>query len=334
MPTALEIALDYIRRGWAPIPVPHRAKKPIVDAWQNLRLTNESAFRYFNGEPQNIGVLLGGRSGGLGDVDLDCQEAIDVAGYFLKRTATFGRASKRESHWVYNTDLAETEDCAEIKFVNPVKGRPDEPAMLLELRIGGGGKGAQTVFPGSTHESGEAIAWENSEPVTELPGAVLKHQCAKIAVCALLARNMPSYPGRHDAALLLGGFFHRCGVALPDIKLMVEAIGVASRQPRDKIKDMIRTAEDAAKVAADGRKACGRTRLRQVFGEPVADKVCEWLGYREPDAAEDGDNRPEITFYAATPHRTADAAEEAIINAGFPVMHRGGALVMPNVESM
>jgi Bifunctional DNA primase/polymerase, N-terminal len=158
MPPALEIALDYIGRGWAPIPVPHRAKKPTGDAWQNLRLTNESAYRYFNGEPQNIGVLLGRGSGGLCDVDLDCPEAVEIGGYFLKKTLVFGRPGKRASHWLYKTNLAHTEDAAALQFKNPHMGKtPDEPAMLLELRIGGGGKGAQTVFPGSTHESGEQI---------------------------------------------------------------------------------------------------------------------------------------------------------------------------------
>jgi hypothetical protein len=333
--TALEIALDYAERGWATVPVPFRKKKPVKDDWQELRITADNARRYFNGDPQNIGVLLGQASGGLCDVDLDCPEAVIIGGYFLKKTLIFGRPGKRDSHWLYKTNLAGTEPCAAIQFKNPLAGNePGKQAMLLELRIGGGGKGAQTVFPGSTHESGEAIVWENSEPVTELPGAVLKHQCHIIAAASLLARNFPEQGGRHDAALLLGGFLHRCGIGLPDIKLMVEAIGVASHQPRDKIKDMIRAAEDAAMSAAEGRKACGRTRLRQVFGEPVADKVCEWLGYNEPGRGAEGDNRPEIVFYAATPHRTADAAEEAIINAGFPVMHRAGALVMPHIELM
>jgi hypothetical protein len=333
--TPLDIALNYIERGWSPVPVPFRQKKPVIDDWQKLRITADNARLHFNGGEQNVGVQMGGNSNGLCDVDLDCPEAVVIGGFFLKKTLIFGRPGKRESHWLYKTNLADTEPGAALQFKNPLAGNdPGEPAMLLELRIGGGGKGAQTVFPGSTHESGEPIAWENSSPLTELPGAVLKHQCHVIASTALLARNFPEQGGRHDAALLLGGFFHRCGIGSPDIKLMVEAIGVASGQARDKIKDMIRTAEDAAKGAAEGRKACGRTRLRQVFGEPVADKICEWLGYQEPSGAADGDNRPEIIFYAATPHRTADAAEEAIINAGFHVMHRAGALVMPHIELM
>jgi hypothetical protein len=43
--------------------------------------------------------------------------------------------------------------------------------MLIELRIGGGDKGAQTIFPGSVHECGEPIIWEeNGEPTNVVDG--------------------------------------------------------------------------------------------------------------------------------------------------------------------
>ena len=29
-PTALDIALNYIKRGWAPVPVPYRQKGPVI----------------------------------------------------------------------------------------------------------------------------------------------------------------------------------------------------------------------------------------------------------------------------------------------------------------
>jgi hypothetical protein len=57
--TPLEIALQYIDRGWSPIPIPHRSKGPIIDGWQNLRIGGTDAPRYFNGAAQNIGIILG-----------------------------------------------------------------------------------------------------------------------------------------------------------------------------------------------------------------------------------------------------------------------------------
>jgi Bifunctional DNA primase/polymerase, N-terminal len=73
-----EIALSYIARNWNPIPVPYRAKNPVLVEWQKLTITAESVTEYFNGRTQNIGVQFGKKSGGLTDVDLDCAEAVRI----------------------------------------------------------------------------------------------------------------------------------------------------------------------------------------------------------------------------------------------------------------
>jgi Bifunctional DNA primase/polymerase, N-terminal len=92
----LDVALDYIRRGWNPLPVTFRGKEPQGDTgWQTRIIDAASAPRFFNANPLNIGVLLGPTSHGLTDVDLDCAEAIAIAPYILPPTgAIFGRASK------------------------------------------------------------------------------------------------------------------------------------------------------------------------------------------------------------------------------------------------
>ena len=77
--------------------------------------------------------------------------------------------------------------------------------MLLEVRIGATG-GAQTIFPGSTHPSGEKITWEDSRNIEIAEGADLKRRCARIAACAILAKHYPQQGGRHAAALTIGGF--------------------------------------------------------------------------------------------------------------------------------
>ena len=201
--TPLEIALGYIQRGWNPVPIPLRAKKPNGNRWQQRIITAETASRYFNSGPMNIGVLQGPSSGGLNDVDLDCPEAIAVASYVLPRTdAVFGRASKRRSHFLYRTDLASKLPKAAEQLKDPTLSKSgDEKAMLAELRIGGGGKGAQTVFPGSVHASGEAIEWDvNGEPAP-VDGEDLLGRVRKIAAYSLLARYWPRLPGNRSAAL-------------------------------------------------------------------------------------------------------------------------------------
>ena len=66
-----------------------------------------------------------------------------------KTNNIFGRKSKPRSHWLYVTGLAETISKACLQF------KDIDGTMMLELRIGGAGKGSQSVFPGSVHESGE-----------------------------------------------------------------------------------------------------------------------------------------------------------------------------------
>ena len=280
--TPLETALDYIRRGWSPTPVLHKSKRPLKDEWQTLRITEADARQWFNGEAQNIGVMLGEASAGLVDVDLDSDEAVRAGGYFLPRTLCFGRTSKPCSHWLYQSDLWQTEDKAEIQFKFATgKGEDRKEQMILELRIGGGGKGAQTVFPGSVHTSGEPITWDEKEAVARADGGSLKQWCARAAAAALIAAHFPSKGARHDAGLTLGGFLFRCAFLRPDAELFAEAVTIASGQPMEKVKDV----RNAARAAWDeGNRQSGQARgfpaLAETFGDDVAKHVANWLGYQ------------------------------------------------------
>jgi hypothetical protein len=175
--STLNTALDYIRRGWNPAPILHRQKGPTEREWQ-LRVIDEAmAPHCFNGKPQNIGVVLGPSSKGLTDVDLDCPEAVELAPYLLPQTAAiFGRRSKPASHWLYKTTLAEAGLGAAVQFRDPVK-----KSMIVELRVGGK-EGAQTVFPGSTHEEGELIEWTKpGDPPAD--GPKLRYQVSAFREC-------------------------------------------------------------------------------------------------------------------------------------------------------
>jgi Bifunctional DNA primase/polymerase, N-terminal len=94
-----DIAIDYIRRGWAPIPVPFRQKKPILENWQKLKITEADVPRYFNGGPQNIGVRFGPDSCLLTDVDLDAPEAVTAGSRnqdFCLRPRRRGQSAQRK----------------------------------------------------------------------------------------------------------------------------------------------------------------------------------------------------------------------------------------------
>jgi hypothetical protein len=181
-------AVAYIHRGCAPVPIPACEKGPRTPGWQNLRITEAHASRYFNGKC-NIGIILGEASGGLIDIDLDCHEAIDFAPKFLPKTdAKFGRRSKPSSHWLYRAPGI----APSLTFRDPITG-----GTLVELR---GDGGRQTVFPPSIHPSRERIEWvaDGDPPIVDY--ADLRKAVTTLAARCLVARYIPAAT---DAASLL-----------------------------------------------------------------------------------------------------------------------------------
>src|SRR5262249_13001621 len=158
MTDPLQVALSYIARGWNPVPVSRQTKKPIGKEWQKRVVTTQTAPRYFNDAAVNIGVQVGPHSHDLTDVDLDCREAVNVGSLLLPHTdASFGRKSKPQSHRLYVSNLSNhiKKGCLQFRDVDGKNKKPG--TMMLELRIGGGGEGAQAVFPHRVHSSGEQI---------------------------------------------------------------------------------------------------------------------------------------------------------------------------------
>jgi Bifunctional DNA primase/polymerase, N-terminal len=271
MLTPLEIARSFFARNWNPVPVHYKKKNPIGDEWQKLIITESNIATHFNGAKLNVGVQLGPNSNGLTDIDLDCDEAIQLAPHFLPKTpAMFGRKSKPTSHLLYTIDDAPA-DKAVLKLTDKI-GK--DAKGIVELRMGGGSKGAQTVFPGSTHESGEIIEWVRDETPTHSDYATLKLAVTKIAVGTILRRNWPGRSG-HAAALALGGFLARAGWSADDIEKFV---GIIAPDKKWK-KDSSRTAKDSAEAFARGENVQGFPGLCQQFGEESAKAIAKILDY-------------------------------------------------------
>ena len=139
------VAFDLIGRGIAPVPVPIGKKNPMLKEWQLLRITAAEVPKYFGKDDPNVGAIMGPASGDLTDIDLDCKEAVELAPYFLPRTGSvYGRPGKRRSHYLYT--CRDVDQKASIKLLDETKGD------ILELRLGGGGKGPRASCRGrSTH---------------------------------------------------------------------------------------------------------------------------------------------------------------------------------------
>src|SRR5262249_31652606 len=139
--------------------------------------------------------------------------------------------------------------------------------------------GAQTVFPGSIHEEGEPITWEENGEPASVDGDDLTHRIHELAAYALMARYWPA-PGlkaRHKAALIIGGFLARAGKSAPDNKATAEAIARAENDPEWRTRR--EAAEDAATAYHAGEHTFGFPAMRKQFGDEVANQIAEWLGY-------------------------------------------------------
>jgi len=274
---AVELARDYLRRGWQPVPIDRGQKMPRDKAWQSLAITEANVEDYFS-DDDNVGVQLGGRSGGLTDVDIDCAEALGLANDILPATeAIFGRRSKPRSHRLYVTDLCTTDQKATIRFAEPkTLSNGQESATLVELRIGGGDKAAQTVAPGSVHPSGEKVRWDTEGEPTSVSGVDLKRAVAMLAFAALLVRHYPASGNRHEAALVLGGVLARGPADSADeIEKFVSA--VARRAGDEEAEERGNSAAGAVGLLTQGQPTPGLPRMREVWGAEVTDTVAKWL---------------------------------------------------------
>ena len=100
-----DVARGYLRRGWCPIPVPFKSKKPNTPGWQHSQLREEDLEKAFRGKT-NIGVILGPKSSGLTDVDLDCPEAVALAPHLLERTAPSSVGPPARTHIGFTRPLS------------------------------------------------------------------------------------------------------------------------------------------------------------------------------------------------------------------------------------
>jgi hypothetical protein len=189
-PTALDVARNYLSRGYAPLPLGFRQKAITREGWQDLRLTDADLPREFAGR-KNIGVLTGEPSGWLIDVDLDHELAVELADEYLPLTRSeFGRAGKPRSHRLFVV----TAPIATHKRQTP-KDENGKRQMIVELRS----TGCQTVFPGSVHEgTGEPIEWVIDEEPTAIDPTELKAAVDALADEVMRRLGMTGRPAQRS----------------------------------------------------------------------------------------------------------------------------------------
>lgn len=266
MPNSTDAAKAWVEKERSVIPIPYGQKAPARRDWQKLRVTAETLGDYFDGEAQNIGLLLGEPSGGLVDVDLDTDEAVAAAPYFLPRTFIYGRTTRPASHYLLQVPAAKTR-----KWQHGGK-------TLMELRS----TGCQSLIPPSVHPDGDVYRKDvHSKPVAGLTVDELLTGLNRLAAATLIARHWPE-TGRHDLALTLAGALLNAGWQAEDVQTFVEACAVAAED--EELADRRRTVADTVKRRDKGKTLTGWPRLGELLDADVVAKVREWLDVEDfPD---------------------------------------------------
>jgi len=209
--------------------------------------------------------LLGEPSAGLVDIDLDCDQAIELAPILLPATGWIhGRLTRAQSHFWYRCDNA----------IRPVKYSDVDGSCLLELRS----TGQQTLAPPSVHPSGERVQWYTFQEPATVPHDVLILAVSRLAACTLLARHWPAEGSRQDFVLALAGSLLRGGLSVEHAEMLIRFAAVVAgdeeAEKRATVVDSTNTRID------DGEPVQGLPTLRKMLGEDVVKKLVQWLTLR------------------------------------------------------
>lgn len=310
--TAAEKADWYLDQKFVPIPIAPKTKRP-GEGW-NVRTADAAKAtlaKDFADPDANVGVLLGGPSGGLADVDFDCAEVVKVGGRFLPRTPmSFGRQSAPRSHAIYRCPKVKTE-----KFFDPRKPADQDHGTLVEVRS----DGCQTVFPGSVHPSGEVIRFE-VEPgaPAEVKPPDLRRAVARLAAAALLGRYWPG-AGRHEAQLALAGGLLEAGWDDKDADHFLCAVCfLAGDEDADKRH---RTVVSTRERLDAGERVKSWPQLSAAVGDDVVSAARKWLDVRDGLVRISGDLRRMVTSAEQA------LAKEGGLDPAAKIYVRGNSLV-------
>jgi len=265
-----ELYRDVFR--WCPIPIPEGRKGPILTDWPNFKL--KDGYRW---KDPGVGIILGAKSGGLVDADLDAPEALEFAPLVLPKTPfIFGRDSSWRSHYLYRI--------IDLKGKQPLALKdPEIGDVLIELRLShqknGEFRAQQTLFPPSIHPSGEPIEWVdltvliNQDP-PEIPFEQLARSVKLLGAAVLVSRRWKR-GCRHLLSLAWAGALARAGIDRRMSLKLTRAVCLTTGD--EEIDDRLQAVSDTYRRIALGEPITGSARLAELIGEPVAKRLFQWL---------------------------------------------------------
>lgn len=291
-------------RGYTPIPILDKSKRPAQPGWTHTHWETrdqvEVSFARFAAEgASGVGLLLGKPSGGLIDVDLDHPIAQRLAPMFLPKTPMrSGRAGRPNSHYWYRV-IGDLPTTRAHRIPRPADDPSDEKMISVELRSTGG----QTVIPPSVHPSGQAYHWEGEpwggDGPSTVDGLVLARQVAGLALASVLVDGWPRRGSRHESYLALAGGLLRYGdgvhpyweKALPDFIRVIALETHDDDGPDARVKEVMGTTLTRLR---EGRQTTGFPRLAEFIGPDHAELARRLAEEVENNTSRDADWRRQV----------------------------------------
>jgi hypothetical protein len=266
--STIKAAQDYIKSGLQPIPCHSKEKIPKINDWNNFQCAVEDVEHHFT-DSDNIGLKLGQQNGGLVDIDLDCNEAVQLAPYFLPKTEMVsGHHTRPRSHWWYQVE----EGIAYTKLDDP------DPAgnirsTIVEIRS----DKHYTIVPPSIHPSGSQYVWHNRNSPAKVSASELERSVKILAAAVLLCRQWLE-GNRNDLVLPLAGTLFHSGWIENDVKAFITRIADVAGDIE--IESRLKAIEGTLGRINEQKPTTGIPRLKEFLGEKTFNKVIEWLGLK------------------------------------------------------
>lgn len=322
MSTPAGAAMEYHKHGWEPLRLPPLEKSP-AGKWKKPRAWTEDQIQAEFSDKSNVGIALGNRSGNLIDIDFDCTEAAELSKIVLDTLPSFGRPSAQCSHRIVQAELKKGRYTFELPTEVAAKLGAAR-TMLLEVR----GDGHQTMFPPSTHPSGERVQWHmGASSVPTFEAEELLRLCGIIAFLSAVAMAYPQVAGQRDeVCMMIAGVLVRAGL---DDAMIDDLIACVASLAGDEEAKKRRGKASATHARIDaGQGAWGLPELCFRLGIEDAEPVFrKWLSSQNPTMKHVGSGLPVIPIRGGNLPAEVDQAEEALLAAGFGVYQRGEGLV-------
>ncbi len=271
---SLDIARDLLARGFQPVLVRHKSKRPTLGEWQTQRYKMKDLPAVFtNGA--NVGILLGTPSDETVDLDLDHPLATRIL-QILGEPKTLAYTHAGRNHYLFRAEppIPSTE-----KYVGI---RDRQAVTFVELRSTGG----QTLAPGSVHpDDGTLYEWVHDVERQELTAAQLRELGRDIATACLLADHWHApHPEEHGArnqlALCFAGFLARREVALDHIEDLIRAAATVM-QDRE-LDNRLGAVRATVRKYQSGGKIAGLPTLAEYIGQDDANTLNKWWPDLDP----------------------------------------------------